>query len=167
MPSTHEITIFQFNTLPNNSGDAFFEPYSVSDTATAFDPMISRFNDTTTRVVIATAFKIPQNYDSSAQLIMDWTANATTGDANVGLSYLTVGEGEDFGAAATSTAAATFSKGSTAFSRVRSVLDLTSTDFARGDIVLCDYFLDGTLTTTTLAAAMLTFSANFRYLSTA
>jgi len=167
MPSTHEIDIFDSNILPDNSGDMFFEPYSVTDTATVFNPLIARFNDTTTRVVVSGAFKIPENYDSSAQMIWDWTANASTGDVNIGMAYLTVSTGEDFGGAATSTATGTFSKGATAFSRERSVIELTSTDFARGDLVLFDAFVSGDESTTTLAAALLAFEISFRFLSTA
>lgn len=167
MPSTHFITILQWNTVPDNSGLVFFEPYSISDTATTFDPLIARFNDSTQRISIASVFQVPENYDSSAQLIVTGTANASTGDMRVGLSYRTVSSGEDYGGAATSTATGTISKSATAFEQFREIIDLTSTDFARGDDVFYDLFRGGDDTLDTMAAAMLVMSARFRYLSTA
>ena len=162
--ATHELPILGAGTIPDTSGEVFMEPYSVKDTGTILDPLVTIFNDSSTKIGLKSVFQVPQNYVGTAKLNIYWNANATTGDCIWDLSYLTRSAGEDMGAAATDTTdTVTTGTNATAFNLNKSAMTLTSGDFSAGDIVSFELFRDGANASDTLAAAAILFYASFEY----
>lgn len=162
--ATHQIQILGAATRPDVSGDVFFEPYTIKDTAAVIDPIVCIFNDSGTKIGLNGNFIVPQNYVGTAKLIALWNANATTGDAIFDLSYLARTDNEDMGAAATDTTdTVTTGTAGTAFLLNTSTMTLTAGDFSAGDIVLFEFFRDGANASDTLSAAAILHSLIFEY----
>lgn len=160
--ATHRIPILGHATVPDASGDVFFQPYTVVDSGAVIDPLVLMFNDSGTKDGIRSSFRVPENYVGTAVLKVVWTANATSGTFIVDWTVLTRSGAEDMGAAATrSTETATDTKGGTAFTREELSLTLTDADYAAGDEVLFEMFRD--TISDTMAAAAAVFGVYFEY----
>ena len=160
--ATHRIPIFGFGALPDASGNVFFEPYKITDTAAILDPLVLVFADLGTLNGIRGSFRVPENYVGSADLEMVWTANATSGTLRLEWTILTRSGVEDMGAAATrTTEGQTDTKGGTVFLREQMTIALTDADYVAGDEALFELLRD--VATDTMAAKALVFSANFKY----
>jgi len=160
--ATHRISILGSGTIPDSSGEVFFQPYTVVDTAAVVDPLVLTFNDSGTKDGLRGSFRVPENYVGTAKLLVVWTANATSGTFTIDWSVLTRSGAEDMGAAATrTTETATDTKTGTAFVREELSLTLTDGDYAAGDEVLFEMFRD-TLNDT-LAAPAVVFGVYFEY----
>ena len=147
---------------PDSSGEVFWQPYKIIDTGAVIDPLVLCFNNSGTKDGAAAAFKVPQNYVGTAKIIVEWNANATTGNGTLDLSYLARSDGEDMGAAATDTTdTVTTTTDGTAFNLNTSSMTLTSGDFAAGDIVAFEIFRD--TITDTMAATMMVWKIVFQY----
>ena len=88
--ATHRIPILGFNTLPDASGNVFFEPYSVKATNDIFRHGHFIFNDTATRDLLYGAFNVPKNYVGTASVVIVWTTTAITGNVVWDFDYRTV-----------------------------------------------------------------------------
>ncbi len=163
--ATLRIPILGVNTIPDESGDVFLEPWSIKATgAPAIDPLVLIFNESGAKDGIRGNFQVPQNYVGTAKFIIIWTANATTGVLNMDLSYLTRSAGEDFGAAATDTTDnATDTKTGTVDVYEELSFTVTSADFAAGDEVLFELFRDSLDAADTMAAPAVVFGVYFEY----
>ena len=162
--ATHRIGILGPGTVPDTSGNVFFETYSVTDTATILDPLILNFSFSSTKDGVRGSFIVPQNYSGTAKIVIFWNANATTGDAIFDLSYLTRSDDEDMGAAATDTTdTVTTGTAGTAFLLNTSTITLTSGDFAASDVVTFELFRDQANASDTLAVDALVFAVLFEY----
>lgn len=92
--ATHRIPIIGWNTLPDNSGNVFFEPYPVKATNDRWDHGHFIFNDTSTRLELYGLFHVPKNYVGTAKIIIVWTTTAITGNVVWDFDYRAVG-GDD------------------------------------------------------------------------
>ena len=149
-------------TVPDTSGEVFFEPYTIKDTAAVIDPLVLIFNNSGTKDGLRGSFRVPENYVGTAKLLVVWTANATSGTFIIDWSVLTRSGAEDMGAAATrTTETVTDTKTGTAFVREEASLTLTDADYAAGDEVLFEIFRD--TINDTMAAAAIVFGIYFEY----
>lgn len=163
--ATHRIPILGANTVPDSSGDVFFEPYTVKDTGpAAWDGLVLIFNESGAKDGIRSNFRVPENYVGSAKFLVVWTANATTGNLNMDLSYLNRSGAEDMGAAYESTDDnATSTKSGTAFQRTELTITPTAGDFVAGDECLYELFRDSLDVADTLGSPAIIFGIYFEY----
>lgn len=160
--ATIRIPILGHATVPDTSGNVFFEPYSITDTLAVLDPLVLVFTDSGTKDGVRGQFQVPQDYVGTAKLVIVWTANATAGTCVFDWSVLTRSGTEDMGAAATrTTETGSVTKGATAFTREAHSITLTDADYVAGDEVLFELFRD--TVTDTMAAKALVFGAYFEY----
>ncbi len=164
--ATHRINILGFNSVPDSSGDVFFEPYTIKDTAAIIGPLVLIFNDSGNKDGIRGSFLVPENYvsGSTTKFRIYWTANSTDSTNGVvwDLSYLTRAAGEDMGAAATDTTdTVTDTHTGTAFQLNIADIDVTEADFASGDVVPFELFRDSP--NDSFAAAVIVFAVAFEY----
>lgn len=161
--ATHQIPILGANTIPDDSGEVFFQPYSIVDTAAVLDALVLTFNDSGTKDGVRGVFTVPQNYAGSASIKIVWCADdGTTNSVTFDLSYLTRSGAEDMGAAATATSdTVTDNQTSTPFLRQEAEISVTSGNFVAGDQVIFELFRDSP--NDTMAAAVLVFQVLFEY----
>ena len=160
--ATHRISILGAGTIPDTSGEVFFQPYSIVDSGTVLDPLVLMFNDSGTKDGVRGSFEVPQNYVDTANLVMKWTANATSGTVIFDWSVLASSITEDMGAAAVRTSeTVTDTKTGTAFLLEVISMTLTDTDYVAGDLVTFELFRD--TVNDTMAAAAAVFSVHFEY----
>src|SRR3972149_4594341 len=92
--ATHRLPILGWATVPDSSGNVFFEPQSVKGTNDPFAQLVAIFNDTATRIGLGGRFTVPKNYVGTAKLVVVWTATAIAGDVEWDFDYRAVG-GDD------------------------------------------------------------------------
>jgi len=164
--ATHQIPILGWQTRPDDSGDVFFEPYSVKATNDLWDYMVLIFNDTATRIGVRGSFIVPQNYVGSPVIKPLWTATAITGDVEWDFDYRAIG-GDDTESLDQATAQESVNTNDTAPSaiheRMLPSLALTAGNLAAGDIVQYELFRDGTDAGDTMAAAAILHELIFEY----
>lgn len=163
--ATHRIPILS-GAKPDDSGNVFYEPYSVKATNDQWDPMVLVFNDTGTRDSVYGTFDVPQNYVSAANLVVVWTTTATTGDVEWDFDYRAVG-GNDTESLDQAGTQESVNSNDTAPSatdeRMEISIALTDGNFAAGDTVEFLLARDGADAGDTIAAAVVVFGAYFEY----
>ena len=164
--ATFRLPILGANTVPDSSGEVFFEPYTVKATNDNWGHMVLIYNDSATRNGLRGAFDVPQNYVGSAVIIIHWTATATSGDVEFDFDYRAVG-GDDTESLDQATAQETVNQNDTVPSavneRMTASLTLTAGNFAAGDTVEFELFRDGTDGGDTMAAAAIVHQVLFEY----
>ncbi len=164
--ATHRIAILGFQTVPDSSGNVFFEPYTVKATNDNWQYLVLVFNDTATRDCIHFAFDVPQNYLSGAAFVVQWTTTATTGDVEWDIDYRAVG-GDDTESLDQATAQESLNQNDTAPSaaneRMTATLTATAGNFATGDTAQGFLCRDGTDGGDGIAAATTVHSFLFQY----
>jgi len=163
--ATFQIPILGATTVPDGSGNVFFQPYTAVDSGAVIDPLVLTFADDASKMGVRSIFTVPQNYIGSASFRIIWTANSSVSNSVVwDLSYLTRSGTEDMGAAATSTSdTVTDAHTGTAFERNDAEITVTDGDFAAGDQVLYELFRDGANGSDDLADDALVFQILFEY----
>jgi len=154
-------------TVPDASGDVFFEPYSIKAANKLWEHLICVFNPaTTTRIGLRGKFPVPQSYVDSANLVIVWTSTAITGDVEWDFDYRAVG-GDDTESFDQATAQETVNANDTAPSAIHERMEisiaLTDGNFAAGDTVQFELFVDDTDSGNTIAAAVLLFELFFEF----
>lgn len=164
--ATHRIPILGWATLPNSSGNVFFEPASIKQTNDQFPQMIAVFNDTATRIGLGGRFTVPKNYVGSAKLVVIWTSTAISGDVEWDFDYRAVG-GDDAESLDQSGTQESVNLNDTApsaaWERMETLITLTAGNFAVDDEVEFTLFRDGTDAGDTIAAAVCLFQLLFEY----
>jgi hypothetical protein len=89
--ATHRISLLGANTVPDASGNVFFEPYNIKATNDVFRQMHVVFNDSGTRILLYGIANVPKNYVGTATVIIVWTSTATSGDVVWDFDYRAVG----------------------------------------------------------------------------
>ena len=89
--ATHRISILNWATVPDTSGNVYMEPYNILATNDIWDRLVTIFRDTATRIGLPGGFTVPKNYVGTAKIIVVWTATATTGDVVWDFDYRAVG----------------------------------------------------------------------------
>lgn len=162
--ATQRVPILGFGTLPDGSGDVFFEPFSVKATNDEWERLVGVFNDTSTRLVLHFGFVVPQDYASQPRFEVDWAATATTGAVRWEVDYRVVEAGEGLDQSGVEeTVGATASAPGTALDLERTTITPTEVNFAAGAQVEGRLVRDGTDAADTMAAAALLFDVLFRY----
>ena len=164
--ATHRLGILSWPTVPDASGDVFFEPYDVKATNDVWKRLVLVFNDTATRIGVRGGFTVPKNYVGTAKLIIVWTSTAITSDVEWDFDYRAVG-GNDTESLDQTGTQETVNLNDTAPSavheRMETSITLTSGNFAADDEVEYELFRDGTDGGDTMAAAAIVFAVLFEY----
>ena len=164
--ATHRIPILGWGTVPDTSGSVFFEPYDVKATNDVWDRLVAIFNDTATRIGLRGGFTVPKNYVGSTNIIVVWTATATTGDVVWDFDYRAVGgnDTESLDQAGTQEAVTVTDTAPGAVNRrLEASMALTATNLAVDDEVEFELFRDGVAVGDTMAAAAMVFAVFFEY----
>ncbi len=166
--ATHRLPILGWATVPEGSGDVFFEPYDVKATNDVWDRLIVVFTDTAERDALHGSFTVPQNYVDTANLVIVWStvAVAAAGDVEWDFDYRAVGgdDTESLDQAGTQESVnGNDTAPSTTNERLVLTIALTDGNFAVGDIVLFTLFRDGTDGGDTMADNALLFEIYFEY----
>lgn len=144
--ATHRLPILGAFTVPDASGDVFFEPYSIKAAIGLWEHLVAIFNDTSARDGLRGLFNVPQNYVDTANLIIVWTSTAITGDVDWDFDYRAVG-GNDTESLDQATAQEQVTGNdiapSAAHERMELSISLTDGNFAAGDTVPWELFRDG------------------------
>ena len=164
--ATHRRSILGFATVPDDSGDVFFEPYSVKATNDVWKRLVLIFNETSSRRGLRGAFNVPKDYVGSPKIIVVWTAIATSGDVEWDFDYRAVG-GNDVESLDQTGTQQSVNIADTAPSaiheRLEAVLALTAANLAADDTVLFELFRDGVDAGDTMAAAAIVHDVLFEY----
>ena len=163
--ATHRIPILGWGTVPDTSGSVFFEPYNVKATNDVWDRLVCVFNDTATRLGLAGGFTVPKNYVGAPQIVVVWTATATTGNVVWDFDYRAVGgnDTESLDQAGTQEAVTvTDAAPGAANRRLEATMALTAANLAIDDEVEFEVFRDGAAADT-MAAAAIVFAVLFEY----
>ncbi|MEE9293510.1 MAG: hypothetical protein V3W34_00895 [Phycisphaerae bacterium] len=164
--ATHRIAILGSGTVPDNSGDVFFEPYSVKATNDVWKRLVAIFNDTATRIGLRGGFTVPGNYVGSPRIIVVWTSTAIVNDVEWDFDYRAVG-GDDTESldqlGTQETVNINDTAPSAAHERMEASLTLTAGNLAADDEVEFELFRDGTDAGDTMAAAAIVFAVLFEY----
>ncbi len=165
--ATHRIPILGFGTKPDNSGDVFFEPYSIKATNDLWERMVAIFKDSTTRNGLHGGFAVPKNYGgTSAKIIVVWTSTINVNYVAWDFDYRAVG-GDDVESLDQATAQESVNfndaMGNVAHERMEAVLTLTAGNFAVDDEVEFTLFRDGTDAADTMAGPAILFGIYFEY----
>ncbi len=164
--ATHRLPIFGFGTVPDGSAEVFFEPYGVKATNDVWQRLVLIFNDSATRNGVRGGFTVPKNYVDTANLIIVWTATATTGDVEWDFDYRAVG-GNDTESLDQTGTQESVNANDTAPSAIHERLELsialTDANFAVDDEVTFELFRDGVDSGDTMAASAICFSAFLEY----
>jgi len=89
--ATHRLPILGFATVPDTTGTAFFEPYTIKATNDVWGHLVLVLNDTAADHGIYGKFAVPVNYVDTANLVIVWTSTATAGDVEFDFMYRAVG----------------------------------------------------------------------------
>jgi hypothetical protein len=164
--ATHRISILGPGTVPDDSGDVFFESYTVKATNDQWGHLVCVFNDSGTRIGLQGHFNVPKNYVGTASIIVVWTATATSGDVEWDFDYRAVG-GNDTESLDQSGTQQSVNQNDTAPSavneRMEAELSLTSANLAADDTVQFELFRDGTDAGDTMAASAIVVDVLFQY----
>lgn len=164
--ATHRRSILGFPTVPDDSGDVFLEPYDVKATNDVWKRLVVIFNDTSTRIGLRGGYNVPGDYVGSANIIVVWTATATSGDVEWDFDYRAVG-GNDTESLDQSGTQESVNQNDTAPSaiheRMEASLALTAANLAADDTLLFELFRDGTDAGDTMAAAAIVHDVLFEY----
>jgi len=164
--ATHRIPILGWPTVPDSSGNVFFEPYDVKATNDVWKRLVLIFNDTATRIGVRGGFTVPKNYVGSPKIIVVWTATATTGNVVWDFDYRAVGGNDTESLDQTGvqeSVTVTDAAPTAAHNRLEAALTLTAANLAADDEVEFELFRDGADANDTMAAAAIVFSVLFEY----
>lgn len=168
--ATRRVPILGFNTVPDDTGRAFFEPYPVKATNDNFKHLVLTLNDpgASQNHGVYGAFDIPPDYVGSPVIRIIWTSTAITGTCLFAFDYRAIG-GDD----AESLDQATFQEQidisdvapSATDERMNVTGALTAANLAAGDTVEFFFYRDGTTGAPTddLAAAVTVHGLYFEY----
>lgn len=164
--STHRLPILGFATVPDATGTAFFEPYTIKATNDVWGHLVLVLNDTAADHGVFGKFAVPQNYVDTANLVIVWTATAVAGDVEFDFMYRAVG-GNDTESLDQAGSQEDVNGNDTAPSAVNERMELaialTDGNFAAGDTVEFFFSRDGTDGGDGMAAASLVFGVFFEY----
>lgn len=164
--ATYRIPILGWRTIPDTSGNVFFEPYTIKATNDVWGALVAVFNDTATRIGLRGGFSVPKNYVGNAKFIVVWTSTATSGNVVFDLDYRAVGgdNAESLDQAGTQeSVTVTDAAPSAANNRMECSLSLTSSNLAVDDEFEFEVFRDGTDGNDTIAAAVILVALLFEY----
>lgn len=168
--ATHRLNITG-GLLPDTTGEAFYEPYSVLATNDQWRHLVIRLGasnsaEPTVKHGLYGKFSVPQNYASNPRIIIHWTSTLTTGNVVFDFDYRAVGgnDAESLDQVGTQQAATvTDAAPSAANNQLEAALSLSAGNFTAGDTV--EFFVgrDGVNVSDTLAGSAIVHSIEFEY----
>jgi len=168
--AAHTIPILGFNALPDTTGRAFFEPYTIKATNDNFGHLILVLNNpgASENHGVYGAFFVPNNYVGTPVIRIHWTSTAITGTCLFAFDYRAVG-GNDTESLDQATFQESIDIADVAPSATDELMNitgaLTAGNFAAGDLVEFFFYRDGTTGAPTddLAAAVTVHGIYFEY----
>jgi len=151
------------STLPDTSGNVWFEPAALTQTNDRYAQLVVRFKDTATKDTVGMNFKVPQNYVGSPVFGVTWTTTATSGNAIWNVDYAsaavtaTLDPAADDEALTVTTAAPGASQ-----TGVNSTMAATAGNFAAGEICQLKLGRNGA-GADTIAADLVVYNFYFQY----
>lgn len=92
--ATQRIGLLTAATLPDASGNAFFEPQSVKATNDLVNKLMGIFNDTATDLKLGFSVRVPKTYVGSPRIGGVFQMTATTGKYVFEVEYRAIADGE-------------------------------------------------------------------------
>lgn len=136
--ATHRIPILGFNTMPDTSGNVYFDSYPNLATNDLWDHGHWCFANPSADLHLHGVFAVPQNYVGTAKIIVVWTSTVTSGNFGIEFAYRAVG-GDDSESLDQNSAQETVNDTDVAPGatdrRMEKSLSLTSANLAAGDTV--------------------------------
>lgn len=165
--ATITIDILGSATLPDTSGSVYQEPAAINLQANDRYPnLVWVFTDTSTRIKLGVGFRIPDNYVTTAKIILVWATTVTSGKVVWEFDYTSIAtaESSDPSTDQESTASTGTTVPGTARLLAQESITLTSANLAAGDFVEGVIVRDGADTTNdTAAASAYLLGAYFQY----
>ncbi len=143
--ATHRIPILGSMTRPDDSGEVWFEPFSIEAVNDLYGHLVLVFDDPSGRRACYGSFEVPQDYVGAGKMVVVYTTPTTVGNRfRFELNTNAVG-GTDIESldplAAANSSAVNASPPSAAFERMET--SLTLSNVAAGESVLFSLFRDG------------------------
>lgn len=165
--ATYRLPILDWATVPDSSGNVFFEPYSVKATNDVWLRLVAVFNNTASaRMGLHGGFTVPNNYVGTAKVIVVWTSTATSGNNVWDFDYRVV-SGDDttsFDQSGTQeSVSVTDAAPGAAHRRLEASVNLTSGNFSANANVEFALYRDKSDAADTMAAAAMLFELYFEY----
>jgi hypothetical protein len=165
--STFLLPILGSATLPDTSGNVYFEPAAVNfGSNDRYQNLVAVFADTSTRLKLGIGFRVPDNYVGTAALVLIWAVTGTSNKVVWEFDYTAIATGETMDPSSdqeSTTSTGTTVPGTARFRSTDSI-SLTSANFAAGDWVEGSIVRDGADTTNdTYAGSAYLFAAFFSY----
>jgi hypothetical protein len=161
--ATHRISILGPGTVPEGTGNVFFQPFSALATTVESDPIVAVFVDPSSRIGLRGSFEVPKNYVDTPKFVVTWAGSPTSGAVEWDADYHTMTAGETFKPTSGIYTVNQDGGPANAWNKLETSLTLTSTQFAVDDTVLFELFRDGTDAGDTMAASAVVFSVQFEY----
>jgi len=165
--ATRSKSILGAPTLPDASGNVYFEPAAVNLQANDRYPnLVAVFKDTATRDKLGFAFHVPQDYVTSPVIRIIWSTTATSGNARWEADITAIADGES-GDPSSDQESVGSTVAAPGTARLLKFTDLafTGSNFAAGDLVQGVIARDGAEAgpADTIAAALYVHDVQFRY----
>lgn len=167
--ATHRISILGQNTLPDSSGDVYFDAFANHASNDRWKHLVGVFKQDTGSVnYLYGTFEVPQNYNASGttKIIVVWTSAATAGDVQWDFNFRSVSGNDSESLDQTSeTEQETVADvaPSAAFERLESEMTPTNSNFAAGDTVQWELGRDGPNESSSMADETLLIDLLFEY----
>ncbi len=164
--ATHRISILQFATMPDTSGNVWLEPAAITQTNDRYAQLVARFKDTSTKDSLGFRFPVPTNYVGNPVFEVIWTTTATSGNAvwtsdyNSGSKTASLDPSTDEESLSVTTAAP-----GTSQTGVASRMAATAGNFAANDICQGKISRNGA-GSDTIAADLVVYDVIFEYTDT-
>ncbi len=165
--ATHRLSILG-GAIPDATGRAFYEPYSVKATNDLFKHMVLILNDPTSNIHgVYGAFSVPKNYVDTASIIVVFTSTVNTGTAALAFDYDSTADGEtlDEGGSFDEETNGNAVAPATAQFRKELAISLTDSNIVADDTLHFFFTRDGVFGTPndTMAAALTVVDLLFQY----
>lgn len=164
--ATIRIPILGFGTVPDSSGDVFFELASIKATTAPWDHLICVFNDSGNRDGLHGRFSVPKDFVGSSKLIITWTSTATTNSTVWDFDYRAIGgnDTESLDQSGTQeSVTVTDAAPSASLEKMEAEITLTASNLAVDDQVQFTFFRSSDDGSDTMAAAALLYDLEFEY----
>jgi hypothetical protein len=152
-------------TIPDTSGNVWFEPMGVSFGSNNLLPgLIGVYADTATKDKLYGRFVVPKNFVSNSQIVIRWAATVTSGKVQWEFAYVSAGATATYDPAAVEeTVTGNPTVAGTARLGNETTIAMTSGNFAADDEVEFYLARDGTSGNDTMAGSSYLFEILFQY----
>src|SRR5690606_738354 len=139
-------------------------PTELVDANDLYPRLLYGFPDSGTKIGISGAFRVPDDYDGGAAIVVVWRTTETSGDVVFDVDYTAVAQGESLDPSShQESVSETDSAPGTAHLRADTTLSLTAANFAPRDVVLFTLSGDGADNADDLAGVVLLEGVYFSY----